>query len=133
MIHLKRWQVGEMIRHALAEYPNEACGLLAGKEGRVEKVYSLTNVEHSPSAYRLDPEEQGRAFMEIKENGWELLALYHSHTHLPAYPSARDVEMAFYSDSIYVIISLTEVDQPNLRAFRIVDGVVNEEKLLIED
>ena len=99
----------------------------------MEKVYRMTNAEHSPVSYRLDPEEQIRAFMEIEENGWELLALYHSHTDLPAYPSARDVEMAFYSDSLYIIISLAEVDRPALRAFRIVDGVVDEEKLLIED
>ena len=122
-----------MIRHALAEYPNEACGLLAGKEGQVEKVYCMTNAEHSPVSYCLDPEEQVRAFMEIEERGWGLLALYHSHTHLPAYPSARDVEMAFYPDSAYVIISLANVDQPSVRAFRIVDGTINEERLLIED
>ena len=122
-----------MIRHALAEYPDEACGLLAGREGQVEKVYCLTNAEHSPVSYCLDPEEQVRAFMEIEERGWGLLALYHSHTHLPAYPSARDVEMAFYPDSTYVIISLAKMDQPSVRAFRIADGVISEEKMSIED
>lgn len=122
-----------MVRHALAEYPNEACGLLAGKAGQVEKVYRMMNTEHSPVSYCLDPEEQVRAFMEIEEKGWELSALYHSHIHLPAYPSARDVEMAFYPDSLYVIISLAEADRPSLRAFRIVDGVISEEKMLIED
>ena len=133
MVHLQRQQFEEMIRHALAEYPNEACGLLAGKkEGQVEKVYRMTNAEHSPVSYCLDPEEQVRAFMEIEERGWGLLALYHSHIHLPAYPSARDVEMAFYPDSTYVIISLAKVDQPSVRAFRIVDGTINEERLLLE-
>jgi len=78
-LYLTEDQVEEMIRHAQREYPNEACGLLAGRDSRVEKVYQMTNAEHSPVTYRLDPEEQFRAFMEIKEAGWELLAIYHSH------------------------------------------------------
>ncbi|NIN95959.1 MAG: hypothetical protein GTO49_13495, partial [Anaerolineae bacterium] len=48
--------------------------------------YQMTNADHSPVTYRLDPEEQYRAFTEIEEEGWELLAIYHSHSHSPAYP-----------------------------------------------
>jgi len=55
-LYLTDKQAEEMIRHAQREYPNEACGLLAGKDGRVEKVYQMTNAEHSPVTYRLDPE-----------------------------------------------------------------------------
>ncbi|HIP96111.1 MAG TPA: M67 family peptidase [Anaerolineae bacterium] len=120
-----------MIQHALVEHPNEACGLLAGVEGRVEKVYSMTNAAHSPVTYRLDPEEQYRAFMEIEEEGWELLAIYHSHSHSPAYPSATDLELAFYPDSLYLIISLADRVRPTIRAFRIVEGVIEEERVEI--
>ena len=75
-LHLTNGQAEEMIRHARREYPDEACGLLAGKacpeqsrrDGRVEKVYQMTNAAHSPVTYRLDPEEQYRAFMEIEED-----------------------------------------------------------------
>jgi len=130
-LHLTEDQVEEMIRHAQREYPNEACGLLAGRDSRVEKVYQMTNAEHSPVTYRLDPEEQFRAFMEIEEAGWELLAIYHSHSHSPAYPSATDLELAFYPDSLYLIISLADRDQPIIRAFRIVEGVVEEERVEI--
>lgn len=131
-LHLTEDQVEEMIRHARREYPNEACGLLAGRDSRVEKVYPMTNnAEHSPVTYRLDPEEQFRAFMEIEEAGWELLAIYHSHSHSPAYPSATDLELAFYPDSLYLIISLADRDQPTLRAFRIVEGMIEEERVEI--
>jgi len=130
-LHLTEDQIEEMIRHAQREYPNEACGLLAGRDSRVEKVYQMTNAEHSPVTYRLDPEEQFRAFMEIEEAGWELLAIYHSHSHSPAYPSATDLELAFYPDSLYLIISLADRDQPIIRAFRIVEGVVEEERVEI--
>ncbi len=130
-IYLTNEQVEEMIRHARREYPNEACGLLAGKDGRVEKVYGMTNADHSPVTYRLDPEEQYRAFTEIEEEGWELLAIYHSHSHSPAYPSATDLELAFYPDCFYLIISLADRDQPTIRAFRIVEGMIEEERVEI--
>jgi len=139
VLHLTNEQAEEMIRHARREYPNEACGLLAGKacpeqgrrDGRVERVYRMTNAEHSPVTYRLDPEEQCRAFTEIEEEGRDLLAIYHSHSHSPAYPSATDLELAFYPDSLYLIISLADRDQPTIRAFRIVEGVVEEERVEI--
>ena len=139
VLHLTNEQIEEMIQHALAEYPNEACGLLAGKacpeqgrrDGRVEKVYQMTNADHSPVTYRLDPEEQYHAFMEIEEEGRELLAIYHSHSHSPAYPSATDLELAFYPDSLYVIISLADRDQPTIRAFRIIEGMIEEERMEI--
>ena len=130
-LHLTNEQAEEMIRHARREYPNEACGLLAGKDGRVEEVYQMTNAEHSPVTYRLDPEEQYRTFTEIEEEGWELLAIYHSHSHSPAYPSATDLELAFYPDSLYLIISLADRARPSIRAFRIVEGVIEEERVEI--
>jgi proteasome lid subunit RPN8/RPN11 len=130
-LHLTEDQVEEMIRHAQREYPNEACGLLAGRDWRVEKVYQITNANHSPVTYRLDPEEQFRAFTEIEEKGWELVAVYHSHSHSPAYPSATDLELAFYPDSLYLIISLADIARPTIRAFRIGEGVVEEERVEI--
>jgi proteasome lid subunit RPN8/RPN11 len=130
-LHLTEEQAEEMIRHARREYPDEACGLLAGKDGRVEKVYQMTNADHSPVTYRLDPEEQFRAFMEIEEEGWELLAIYHSHSHSPAYPSATDLGLAFYPDSLYLIISPADRARPTIRAFRIVEGVIEEERMEI--
>jgi len=130
-LHFTNEQVEEMIRHARREYPNEACGLLAGKDGRVEKVYQMTNAEHSSVTYRLDPEEQYRAFTEIEEEGWELLAIYHSHGHSPAYPSATDLELAFYPDSLYLIISLADRAKPTIRAFHIVEGMIEEERVEI--
>jgi proteasome lid subunit RPN8/RPN11 len=127
VLYLTNEQAEEMIRHAQREYPNEACGLLAGRDGRVEKVYWMTNADHSAVTYRLDPEEQFGVFTEIEAEGWELLAIYHSHSHSPAYPSATDLELAFYPSSLYLIISLANRTQPIIRAFRIVGGMIEEE------
>src|SRR3712207_476473 len=75
----------EMLAHAFAELPNEACGLLAGPEGRIERFYSMANADHSDVTYRLDPREQLRVFNEIEDRGWDLVAIFHSHTHTEAY------------------------------------------------
>ena len=57
-IRLTREQLSAMIAHARAEYPNEACGILAGRDGAVTRVYPMTNVERSPVSYLMDPKEQ---------------------------------------------------------------------------
>jgi proteasome lid subunit RPN8/RPN11 len=63
---------------------------------------------------------------EIDDNEWDLLAIYHSHPHTQAYPSSTDVALAFYPDSLYVIVSLEEPEKPVVRAFRIVDKQITE-------
>jgi proteasome lid subunit RPN8/RPN11 len=83
--------------------PEEACGIVAGKAGRVLKVYPATNALHSLVRYQLDPEEQLEIFNEIDQFGWELLGIYHSHPNGPNYPSATDIQEAYYPDSVYII------------------------------
>jgi proteasome lid subunit RPN8/RPN11 len=81
--------------------------------------------------YRLDSTEQLRVFNEIEDKGWELAAIYHSHTHTEAFPSPTDRKQAFYPDAHYVLVSLAEIDDPVVRAFTIRDGVVEEQELKI--
>jgi [CysO sulfur-carrier protein]-S-L-cysteine hydrolase len=111
---------------ALDEYPNEACGLLAGSDGVATKIYPTANAERSPVLYRVDPAEQFRVFREIEEEGLDLVGIYHSHTRSPAYPSATDVAQAYYPEAVYVIVSLADRDAPDFRGFRIEDGKVTE-------
>jgi proteasome lid subunit RPN8/RPN11 len=119
----------EMIEQARAEYPNEACGLLAGKDGSATRVFRMTNAERSPVIYRMEPREQLKVFNEIEDAGLDLVAIYHSHTRSPAYPSATDVRLAYYPEAVYLIVSLQDADEPVLRGFRIHDGRVDEVEL----
>jgi len=121
----------EMIAHSKDEAPYEACGVIAGKGGRAVKLYRTANAEHSKTTYRLEPEEQYKIFIEMEEKGWELWAIYHSHPAFPPYPSARDIEMAYFPEALYLIVSLAQ-EEPEIRAFRIVEGEVREEELVIE-
>lgn len=132
MFILEKRYVEEMIVHAKAEVPYEACGLLAGKDGQTVKLYRCRSAERSPYRYVIEPKDQLKALREIDENGWELLGIYHSHTGSPAYPSKTDVELAFYPETIYLIISLMNPEQPVIRGFRIVNGQVDEEELTFE-
>lgn len=125
MLTLSRAFADEMIAHAREENPAEACGLLAGKDGAPVHLYRIPNADPSIYRYNMEPRAQLRAMDEIDRQGWDLLAIYHSHTHTPAYPSPTDIALAFYPDSLYVIVSLQHAD-PVIRAFTIVDEVVTE-------
>jgi len=132
MLEIDRGFFDEMVEHGLSGFPNEACGLLAGKEGRPVKFFPMVNRDASPVTYRLEPKEQLRVFDEIDDEGWELLAIFHTHTHSEAYPSPTDRKQAFYPDARYLVMSLSDRTSPVLRGFRIAeDGSVTEEELTI--
>jgi [CysO sulfur-carrier protein]-S-L-cysteine hydrolase len=118
-----------LLAHARAEYPNEACALLAGRDGSVERVYTLPNAEASPTFYVVEPKAQLRAMTEMDDLGLDLTGIFHSHVATEAYPSRTDVELAAYPDAAYLILSLADPEEPVLRAFRIRDGRVTEEEL----
>ena len=122
----------QMLGHAREEVPNECCGILGGKDGEATTLYRATNAEQSPLRYTLDPNDLFRiTFRELPDNDEEMLAIYHSHTASPAYPSQTDINLATYPDSIYLIVSLAEGEEP-LRGFHINDGEVSEVDVAVE-
>jgi proteasome lid subunit RPN8/RPN11 len=131
MLEIERGFFDEMVEHGLAGFPNEACGLLAGKEGRPVKFFPMRNADASPVTYRLDPKEQLEVFEEVEAEGWDLLAIFHTHTHSEAEPSETDRRQAFYPEARYLVMSLADRANPVLRAYRIEDGEVAEEELVV--
>jgi proteasome lid subunit RPN8/RPN11 len=121
----------DIVAQAVAELPNEACGLIAGNDGVPVRVIRMRNADQSPVTYRLDAKEQFQAFKEMEDQGWELWGIYHSHTHTEAYPSQTDRRQAFYPESRYLVLSLADRDKPVLKGFRIMDGQVTEEEVRI--
>ena len=121
----------EIVEQGLREFPNESCGLIAAQDGVPTKVFALTNADASPVTYRLDGLEQLHAFDQMDDEGLDLWAIYHSHTHSEAYPSDTDVRLAFYPESRYIVLSLQDRSAPVVRSFFIVDGEVAEEELTI--
>ncbi len=127
----------ELIRHALAERPNEACGFLGGRDGVVERFFPIRNRAKSPVRYEMDPRDQLRAEDEIERDGLEIVGVFHSHPDTPAFPSPTDCTRAYwpardpttgghsliYPGAVYVIASLRDADAPEIRAFRMVEEV----------
>ena len=130
-MQLDRIFFDEMVEHGLAAFPNESCGLLAGKEGRPVKFFAMTNRDASPVTYRLDPKEQLQVFDEMDEQGWDLLGIFHTHTHSEAYPSDTDRAQAFYPEAEYLVMSLSDRANPVLRSFAIVEDEVLDRELEI--
>jgi len=121
--------INDMLAHAKEGYPHEVCGLITGKENLPTRIFRMTNIDKSSVSYMMDPAEQFRAFKEIRNEGLELLAIYHSHPTSPSYPSQTDVRLAFYPEAIYVIVSLQKVGNPEIKGFRILDGRISDEVL----
>ena len=119
----------ELIAHALEEAPNECVGMIAAHEGEAVEVHRARNAAASPLRYEIDGMEQYRLQTAIEDAGLDLGAIYHSHTRSDPYPSQTDVNLAFYPDSLYVIVGVKDRDAPDVRAYTIVDERIAEAEL----
>ena len=128
-MRVPRQMVEEMIAHARDEAPNECCGMIGGADGSATTVYRSINAEASPLRYSLDASDQFRIMQEMEKRGEELVGIYHSHTGSAAYPSQTDVNLAAYPDAVYLIVSLEDPQNPDVRGFWIRDGQIDEAEL----
>jgi len=124
----------KIIAHAQADHPDEACGVVAGPAGadRPERFIPMLNAERSPTFYRFDSLEQLRIWREMDDRDEAPLVIYHSHTATEAYPSRTDIAYASEPDAHYVLVSTRNADQAEFRSFRIIDGNVTEEEVVVE-
>ena len=123
---LPRTLLEEMLAHVISLWPEEACGLVGGLDGRAARLYPVENTRHSPVAFEMEPLQQIKAMLAMEAEGLELIAIYHSHPDGPARPSATDVANAYYPNAVQLIISLADRARPSVRAFTVVDGTVAE-------
>jgi proteasome lid subunit RPN8/RPN11 len=143
VLRLTRELHDQMIAHAYVGLPLEACGLFAGDPGTdgddtsadasaavVRHFYPTENEAKSSKVYTVP----GKAFLhadrDAESKGWQLLGVMHSHTHTDAYPSPTDVAQAPDPGWHYVIVSMRD-DLPSLRSYRIVDGEIAEEPVIL--
>jgi len=121
-----------MVAHVAAAYPNEACGLLASKDGQVVKNYPTANAaEHPDDFSEIDPEILLHISFDIDEYDGEMFSYYHSHPKSEAYPSPRDIEWAKRNKLYYIIFShRLYPETPYARVFSVQDdGTVIEGKI----
>jgi [CysO sulfur-carrier protein]-S-L-cysteine hydrolase len=131
-LRISRQLLDDVIAHAREDAPNECCGMIASSDGEAVAVHRARNTAASPFRYEMDGMEQYRIQTEIEDAGLQLGAIYHSHTRSAPEPSQTDINLAFYPEALYVIVGLKS-SQPDVRAWRIVDGQVSEAALEIEE
>ena len=128
-------QIPEAIRRQLAEAaraaaPLEACGLLAGAEGRVEKCYPMTNADASAEHFSIQLAEQFAAVKDMRAHSWQMLAIWHSHPATPARMSAEDLRLAYTPGVVHLIVSLAAPEAESLRGFVLENGAAREVEVM---
>ena len=138
MVTLPRPHLDEIVAHARERRDQEVCGVLGGRQSRVDRVIRARNTAETPrTRFEMDSRDIFSALRSIENEDMDLMGFYHSHTHTQAYPSPTDVAMwsgTWGAEALCFICSLMEEDRPVLRAFRIDhDGRVTEETISVEE
>ena len=137
MLEISQDLINQMVAHARADHPDEACGVIAGpaNSDRPERFIPMVNAARSPTFYEFDSADLLALYKDMEAREEDPIVIYHSHTATEAYPSRTDISYASEPFAHYVLISTRETgstDGPyELRSFRIVDGVVEEEEIQI--
>ena len=130
---LPRPLVNRLLAVAQSDPERESCGLVSTKNGAPSRFYPVGNVAAEPGRlFQMDPEGQIDAMRTMREMDEELFAIYHSHPHAPAAPSALDIEQAEYPEALYLIVSLDTKGVLEMRGYRIEDGEAREEALELQ-
>ncbi|MGW4798990.1 Mov34/MPN/PAD-1 family protein [Nonomuraea sp. NPDC004297] len=129
MLSIPQELVDQIVAHARADHPDEACGVIAGRNGVPERFIPMENAERSPTFYRFDSMEQFRVWREIDDRDETPVVIYHSHTATEAYPSRTDISYASEPDAHYVLVSTRDENDVEFRSYRILEGVVTEEEV----
>jgi [CysO sulfur-carrier protein]-S-L-cysteine hydrolase len=134
MIRIPRAIYDDLIEHAGNGMPLEVCGILGGADDTVSVAYPMTNTDASNEHFMMDPREQFRVVKDLRAKGLAMLAIYHSHPETPARPSEEDIRLALTPGVSYLILSLVDPQQPDLKSF-LIEGptVIPEEVVIIYD
>lgn len=131
MLELDQEIYDAIVAHARRDHPDEACGIVAGRDGRPERFVPMANAARSPTFYEFDSMELLRLYRELDARDETPVVIYHSHTATEARPSRTDVNLASEPDAHYVLVSTRDPEREEFRSFRIVDGVVTEEDVRV--
>ena len=137
MLKISRRLVDDMVAHARADHPDEACGVIAGpiNSDLPTRFVPMLNAARSPTFYEFDSTDLLRLYRDMDDRDEVPVVIYHSHTATEAYPSRTDIALAAEPDAHYVLVSTRETGSQEgpfeLRSFRIVDGEVMEEEVLV--
>ena len=125
--------VDAVVAHARRDHPDECCGVIAGAGGVATRLFEMTNAERSPNGFVFDSAEWLQVYRAIDDADEDLLVVYHSHTMTEAYPSRTDVRWSVNTPGTSWLLVSTRSEALELHSYRIDDGVVVEEELVVVD
>jgi len=130
-LEITAFVLDQMVAQARAAAPIESCGILAGTDNRITRLYEMTNIDNSPTHFAMNPAEQFAVVKRMRAAGLRMLAIYHSHPATPARLSDEDLRLALTPDVAYVVLSLKDDENPCAKAFVVEDGKGREIPLAI--
>ncbi len=131
VLRLTTAQRDQIVATCLRALPDEGCGLLLGTpNGEVREIVPAENVAHSARVYEIDSKLLLQTYRRADDLGLEVIGVFHSHTHSPAYPSPTDVAQAPDPGWHYVLVSLALVPT-EIASFRIIEGVISAEECVV--
>ncbi len=132
--HLPRTITLQLLAQAQQQSDIEVCGLIAARDDTPHRLIPIDNIApHPETLFEMDPKQQIEAMRELREQDETLWAIYHSHPHAPAVPSATDLENASYPDALYLVVSLNTEGVMEVAGFRLSDGSFEPVSLEISD
>jgi predicted GIY-YIG superfamily endonuclease/proteasome lid subunit RPN8/RPN11 len=109
-ISISKGEFQTLLLESINAFPGEACGLLLGRDNRIEKVVPAANVHPTPkNHFEIDPQALIDAHRTARQGGPEVIGYYHSHPRGPATPSATDCEMASGDGRVWAIVAMGDV------------------------
>ncbi|MBF0455332.1 MAG: M67 family metallopeptidase [Magnetococcales bacterium] len=125
--------VNKILGHAQRSAPQECVGILSGQAKTFTGWHPLKNNADETTRFLADPTQQIQLFKQLRQEGKEVVAIYHSHPTTPAIPSQRDLAQSHYPDALYLIVSLNTQGCLEMNGYQIKEGVAHEESLTIKD
>mgnify|MGYP001218695931 CR=1 FL=1 len=120
-----------ILRHVQINFPEEACGILAGIGNRVTQAFLITNRLHSPVKFYMEPVELLRALEKIENQNLDLVAIFHSHPDGPDTPSTTDIKEFLYP-GVATLICYLDKEIWKIKSFMIEKNHFHEINLLIK-
>ncbi len=136
MISVKNQFIKEISESARRAFPDECCGLLAGK-GDIDDQLTITQLRASTNLttssprvrFEVDPKVHFNFIHELEGTNERVIGHYHSHPNQPARPSKQDLKMAYDPKMLWVIISLDANGIKEVRAYRIIESLANFQEI----
>ena len=132
-VKLPRPLVNQLLQQAQQSPQLEVCGLISARDGRPQRCYPVMNAAaDNAHQFEMEPGSQIEALRQIREQGEQLFAIYHSHPDTPPLPSELDRQHTEYPQALRLIISLNTEGVLEMRGYALEEQALQPVELELE-